>query len=86
MRRIWWGIVIILVGFWIWASSLNLPEFLQFRHSWPILIVLLGVSILCHGIRRAARRRACCRPDVISELEQGKIGVDEAVDRLKKGE
>jgi uncharacterized sodium:solute symporter family permease YidK len=84
MRRISWGIVIVLIGLWIWASKLGLPETCQFRKDWPILIVLFGAFISYRSARRWSRRRRR-KTNAISELEQGKIGVDEAVDRLKKG-
>ena len=82
MRRIWWGILLILIGFWIWAPGLHLPPIFQFSHSWPVLLVLLGVRVIYRGIRHSGRRRNR-KTDALSDLEQGRIGVDEAVSRIK---
>jgi hypothetical protein len=81
--RLWWGIVVTLVGLWIWASKLGLPDVYQFSRSWPVLIVLLGLFIVYKSVRRWQRRRVR-QVDVIGDLEQGRIDVDEAVERLKK--
>jgi hypothetical protein len=81
-RRYWWGIILIIIGLWIWLSSLGVP-YISFSKNWPLLIVALGLYII---IRRLTRRhRWVRRSQVISDLEQGKINVDEAVDKLKEG-
>lgn len=85
MRRIFWGIVFILVGLWVWASVLRLPEEYRFSRNWPLLVVLFGAYIILRGVSRWARRRAR-KADVISELEKGRIDVDEAVEQLKNRE
>jgi len=83
MRRVFWGIIVILIGLWIWAGTLGLPESFRFGRNWPLLLVLLGAYIIYRAVRRWARRRTP-RVDVLSDLERGRIDVDEAVERLKQ--
>jgi len=82
MRRVFWGIIVILIGLWIWAGTLGLPESFRFGRNWPLLLVLLGAYIIYRAVRRWARRTP--RVDVLSDLERGRIDVDEAVERLKQ--
>lgn len=83
MSRIWWGIVIILIGLWIWVDKLGLPEIYHFNRNWPVLIVLLGIAIIVRTVSRRPRIRST-NPDVLKDLEQGKITAQEAAERLKK--
>jgi hypothetical protein len=83
MRRVFWGIVVIFVGLWVWAVTLGLPENFRFGRNWPLLLVLLGGYIIYRAVRGWARRRAP-KVDVLSDLERGRIDVDEAVERLKQ--
>ncbi len=46
----YWGILLIVVGFWIWASNHNIIVF-KFSRDWPILLVLLGIYLII-AIRR----------------------------------
>ena len=84
MRRVFWGIVVILIGLWVWAGTLGLSENFRFGRNWPLLLVLLGAYIIYRSVRRWARRRVR-KTDVLGELEKGRIDVDEAVERLKQG-
>jgi type VI protein secretion system component VasK len=84
MRRVFWGIIIILVGLWIWAGTLGLPDVYRFGKNWPILLILLGGYIVYRSVKRWARRRVR-KVDVLGELEKGRIDVDEAVEGLKQG-
>jgi hypothetical protein len=92
--RIWWGVLVALVGGWIWMSRLavdasfapglsELPEWLRFQRSWPVLIVVLGAWIIFRSVRGWARRRVR-KVDVLSDLESGRIDVDQAVERLRR--
>jgi hypothetical protein len=84
MRRVFWGIIVILIGLWVWAGTLGLAENYRFGRNWPLLLVLLGAYIIYRSVRRWARRRVR-KVDVLDELEKGRIDVDEAVERLKQG-
>ena len=80
-RRYWWGIILIIIGLWIWLSSLGVP-YISFSKNWPLILIFLGLYII---IRRLTRRsRWVRRSQVISDLEHGKINVDEAIDKLKE--
>ena len=81
-RRYWWGIILIIIGLWIWLSSLGVP-YISFSKNWPLILVFWGLYII---IRRLTRRsRWVRRSQVINDLEKGKINVDEAVNKLKEG-
>ena len=82
--RLWWGIIVALVGVWIWASNRSLLDVYQFSRTWPILLVVLGAWILYRGLSRWSRRRVCSKSDVITDLEHGRISVEDAVTRLHR--
>ncbi len=75
MRGIISGIVILLIGVWIWLSHFGI-SFISFRRDWPVLIILLGVWIILKSKRR--------RLKIIEDLEKGKIDVEEAIDKLRR--
>lgn len=82
MRRLWWGIAILVVGLWIWLSHLGVP-YISFSKNWPLLLVGLGVYIVVRRVRRMVRRRRPSVRVIIDRLEQGTIDVDEAVEEMK---
>lgn len=75
MKTLIFGIVVILIGIWIWFSHFGI-SFISFKRDWPILIILLGVWIILKSRRK--------RLKIIEDLEKGKIDVDEAIDRLRR--
>lgn len=76
MKTLIFGIVVILIGIWIWLSHFGIA-FISFRRDWPVLIILLGIWMI---LKRNRSRRL----KVIKELEKGSIDVDEAVDKLRR--
>jgi|UniRef100_A0A7C6AAI4 hypothetical protein len=78
-RRYAIGVILIVVGLWIWLSYWGVP-YISFKKNWPLLLVGWGIYIVVRRITsyrpRTNRRR------VISDLEQGKISVEEAIERL----
>ncbi len=77
MKRIFWGALVILIGIWIWLSHFGLP-FISFKRDWPVILIIIGIWIALRSLRKKRKRTI----EVITELEQGKINVDEAVDQL----
>jgi glucan phosphoethanolaminetransferase (alkaline phosphatase superfamily) len=56
IRGIFWGLVVIWIGFWIWLGSGVAPGLFAFKVSWPIIFAILGLSMLVELIQKAARR------------------------------
>lgn len=78
-RRYTVGIILIIIGLWIWLSYLGVP-YISFNKNWSLLLVGLGIYII---IRRLTRYRPRLnRRQILSDLEQGKITVDEAIEQL----
>lgn len=46
-----WGILFIIVGFWIWVSNHGLVIF-RFSRDWPVLLIVLGVYLILMIRRR----------------------------------
>lgn len=82
MRRLVWGLLVLLVGAWIWLSALGVP-WISFRRDWPLLIVALGGYVVYRGVRSLRRRRRRRVRFVIDDLECGRVDVEEAVDELR---
>jgi len=51
-----WGIFLIIVGLWIWASNHNVVVF-KFGRDWPVLLVVLGIYLIVMIRRRRLRIR-----------------------------
>jgi uncharacterized sodium:solute symporter family permease YidK len=82
MHTIITGIVIILIGVWIWLSHLGYASF-NFARDWPIILIIIGLYVIANGISSRVRHRSR-RSRALKDLEQGKISVDEAAERLCK--
>lgn len=81
MRRLRWGIGVLVLGLWIWLSALGVP-YISFSRNWPLLIVALGVLIIVRCVRRTTRRRRRRVRYVIDDLEEGKIDVEDAISEM----
>ena len=56
IRGIFWGLVVIWIGFWIWLGSSVAPALFAFKVSWPIIFVLIGLMGLVELIQQVIRR------------------------------
>ncbi|MEO0082040.1 MAG: hypothetical protein ABIL25_07095 [candidate division WOR-3 bacterium] len=82
MRRLGWGIVILVTGLWIWLSHLGVP-YISFARNWPLLLVGLGSYIVVQRVRRAVRGRRRNVRVIIDRLEEGRIDVEEAISEIR---
>ncbi len=82
MRRLWWGVAVLVLGLWIWLSALGVP-YISFSKNWPLLIVAVGVWIIVRRLRRARRRSRRRARIIIDDLEQGRIDVEDAIGEIK---
>lgn len=82
VRRLRWGIAVLLVGLWIWLSALGVP-YISFSRNWPLLLVALGVYIIVRRLRRGRRERRRSARVIIADVESGRLDVDRAVDEMK---
>lgn len=82
MRRLRWGIAILLVGLWIWLSALGVP-YISFSRNWPLLLVALGVYVIVRKLVRSRRRHRRSARVIIADIESGRLDVDRAVEEMK---
>lgn len=67
-------ILVIFVGVFLWLGNLRVVDIAR---DWPVILIVVGlVSLL--SMRRKARKRK-----IISDLEKGKITVEEAEGKLR---
>ncbi|OYD16389.1 hypothetical protein CH330_02950 [candidate division WOR-3 bacterium JGI_Cruoil_03_51_56] len=83
MKRIWCGIVIMVVGLWIWLSCLGVP-YISFSKNWPLLLIALGIYIIARRVRKAVRTHRSAGV-IINDLEDGKINAEDAISEIKRG-
>jgi predicted membrane protein len=84
MNRIFWSLLLIFVGAWIWLSNLQLVNF-KFQRDWPIILILIGLYEILKGVRRRrTKRKIISKEKILKELEEGKINVEEALKKLKE--
>lgn len=48
---LFWALLLIFVGLWIWASNYGIVVF-SFYRDWPIIFVLLGIFIIYRILKR----------------------------------
>lgn len=82
MRRLRWGIALLVIGLWIWLSALGVP-YISFSRNWPLLLVALGVYIIVRKLVRSRRRRRRSARVIIADIESGRLDVDRAVEEMK---
>jgi len=51
-----WGILLILVGAWLWLAKLGYLSF-SFSRDWPAAIIIVGLFTLVEGIVYFIRRK-----------------------------
>ncbi|OYD16390.1 hypothetical protein CH330_02955 [candidate division WOR-3 bacterium JGI_Cruoil_03_51_56] len=58
IRTIFWGIIIIGIGVWIWLANLGIvTSGIIFHRDWPVIIIIVGLMTVAEGISWCARRR-----------------------------
>jgi len=68
-------VLVIFVGVFLWLGNLHVVDIAR---DWPVILIVIGlVSLL--STRKQARKRK-----IISDLEKGKITVNEAEGKLRK--
>lgn len=84
------AIWLILIGFFIWFLNLGFFSFFNFGRDWPLILVFIGVLVLIDRLTLMLKRRKyLAKKDkknikkLLSELEKGKIGVDDVIKKIK---
>lgn len=68
-------VLIIFVGVFLWLGNLRVVDIAR---DWPVILIVIGlVSLL--STRKKVRKRK-----IISDLEKGKITVEEAEGKFRK--
>jgi hypothetical protein len=87
MRTAIW---LILIGLFIWFLNLGVFSFFNFNRDWPLIFVFIGILIFFDKLVATFRRRKYIskrdKKDVkklLSELEKGKINVDDVIKKIK---
>ncbi len=81
MRRLWWGLFLLILGVWIWLSQLGVP-YVSFSRNWPLILIAFGVYLIVRTLRRKRRDGRGRVRVIIDRLEEGRIGVEEAITEI----
>ncbi len=91
MRKIYWALIFIGIGIWILLSNYHLIAF-NFSRDWPVLLIALGIAEIIDAAvsvgKKNKRAHAANKnniKNILDSLEQGKIDVNEAEERIKGG-
>lgn len=66
--------ILVFVGVFLWLGNLHV---LSTARDWPVILIFIGIVSLM-STRKARKKRR-----IISDLESGKITVQEAEEKLK---
>ncbi len=69
-----WFFLFIFVGVFLWLANLDI---INLGRDWPVILIVFGFLLLL-GIGKRSRKNR-----VLNDLENGRISVEEAEDRLK---
>jgi hypothetical protein len=70
-----WIFTLILIGFFFWLTNLQV---LVLSRDWPLILILIGLINIIKIIKVNKRHT------IVNNLENGKISVQEAEEKLKK--
>ncbi|NOR16834.1 MAG: hypothetical protein E3J47_04810 [Candidatus Stahlbacteria bacterium] len=70
-----WIFTLILIGFFFWLTNLQV---LVLSRDWPLILILIGLINIIKLIKVNKRHT------IVNNLENGKISVQEAEEKLKK--
>ena len=69
-----WIFALIFIGLFFWFANLNI---LSLSRDWPVILIILGAFNI-YGIFRKRKKQ-----DIIKDLENGRITVAEAEEKLQ---
>ncbi len=78
-KAIYLGIVLIIIGAWIWLSNLGIV-IINFSRDWPLLIILLGIYIVYVRIKSPKNKIL----HILKDLNNGKATVEETILKIKE--
>lgn len=82
------GLMLILIGLFIWLLNLRVFSFWRWGRDWPWIIIIIGIISIAEYLSRRFRKRKKIEKekiqDIIEKLEKGEISVNEAIERIKK--
>ena len=73
------GIIIIMIGLWIWLSNLGIT-FIKFSRDWPVILILYGIYLMYRGFKKNKNKTL----RILRKVEKREISVEEAVKKIKK--
>ena len=81
-HKITCGLLFLMVGLWIWLSNLDVPN-VSFKQNWPLIIIVAGIYVIA---RRAgiSRRKKSRRHTILGDLENGRIDVETAINKIRQ--
>ncbi len=79
---LFWGLLVSAFGTGLWLSNAAIIP-VTFAQWWPVIIVILGVTIIISVIIKTTHKPRQVG-NIIDRLEEGKIDVDTAVDEIRK--
>ncbi|MEE8597609.1 MAG: hypothetical protein V3T09_07355 [bacterium] len=74
-----WIFTLILIGFFFWLTNLQV---LVLSRDWPLILILIGLINIIKLIKKLIKINK--RHTIVNNLENGKISVQEAEEKLKK--
>jgi hypothetical protein len=77
-----WSLLVTAFGTGLWLSNAAIIP-VTFAQWWPVIIVILGITIIISVIIKTTHRPKQVG-SIIDQLEEGKIDVDTAVDEIRK--
>lgn len=66
--------LIIFIGVFLWLGNLHVVDI---KRDWPVILIVIGLVSLLNTQKKAKKRK------IISDLEKGKITVEEAEGKLR---
>ncbi len=77
--RTFWGIVLVILGAWIWLSNMG---YLSFKRDWPFILIIIGAYYFIDGLKVKGKSKTNVKK-VLDRVEKGEMSVDEAEQKIR---
>lgn len=94
-RKVLWGLFWLALGIFLLLSNYGIIGYqFSFSRDWPILLIAWGIMKIIDTLAWRKRKGSCCSPlesegdrqsreQILKAVEDGKMGAEEAAQRLK---
>ncbi len=79
---IFWGIILIVIGIFIWLGNLGVFDF-SWGRDWPIILIIIGICQFVKIIPSKRPRKSKIKV-ILKKIEDGEMSAEEGIEKIEK--